>query len=201
MNKIYDPKSDPAFQKPVIEVDEWRERFLPDGTRLPFRCLQGGFVGTGVRFSMFFPEKEGYRLRFYQCLTPESTEVFGGIGQGAVLALGNGAYYVESRVQEEIPWKASAAVAELSRRKARDIYGPGRFYGYVYSGEGNAYQALACIENASAWDGAVLVVPGTQTILYNGAERSQFVLAEYVEGPPQALMSLEDWVERGVYPQ
>lgn len=202
MNKRYDPKSDPAFQRPVIEVDEWREQFLPDGTRLPFRFLQGSFAGIGVRFNMLFPEKESYHLRFYQCLVPEPTGESDGIGPGAALALGSGACYVESKALDEMPWKASAAVAELSRRKAQEIYGPGRYYGYLYGGEGSAYQALACIENAAAWDGAVLVLPGTQTILYGGAEHAQFALSEVAEkGFSQALTSLENWVERGVHPQ
>ncbi len=200
MNRRYDPRLDPAFQRPVIEVDEWRERFLPDGTRLPFRYMRGGFAGTGVRFHMLFPERDSCHKRFHQCLTPETDGVQDAVGVGAALALRSGAYYVESSVQEETPWKASAAVAELGRRKAREIYGPDRFYGYVYGGEGSAYRALACIENASAWDGAALVVPGTQTILYDAAENSRFALAEEIRELPQALAALAGWVEQGVRP-
>ena len=32
---IYDPKTDPRFQNPVIDQDEWRERYLADGVTIP----------------------------------------------------------------------------------------------------------------------------------------------------------------------
>ena len=201
VNKRYDPSTDPVFQRPVIEVDEWRERFLPDGTRLPFRYMRGGFAGTDVRFKMLFPEKDSCRKRFHQCLTPASETESEAVGAEAAMALRSGACFVTSSEREDMLWKASAAVAELSRRKAKEIYGPDRFYGYVYGGEGSAYRALACIENASAWDGAAMVLPGPQTILYDAVNKFQLALSEETEGLPQALTILADWVERGVQPR
>ena len=32
---IYDPKQDPRFQHPVIDRDEWQERYLPNGETIP----------------------------------------------------------------------------------------------------------------------------------------------------------------------
>ncbi len=200
MNRDYNPKYDPAFQRPVIEIDEWREQFLPDGTRLPYRYMCGTFSGTKVQFSLLFPERESYLKRFHQCLTPDLKQEPGTVGTEAALALKNGAYYVESAGTGEMPWRACAAVAEFARKKAREIYGPVRSYGYVYGEEGSASKTLACIENASAWDGAALVMSETQTILYDAADGSHFVLTEEVRGLPHALSALENWVERGVCP-
>ena len=107
---------------------------------------------------------------------------------------------MESTQEGESPWKASAATADMARRKAREIYGPSRFYGYVYGGEGSAHRALACIENSSAWDGAALMMPGTGTILYDAGGSTSLALAGDSEDLPGALTALEAWVERGVRP-
>ena len=40
---IYDPKTDPRFQSPYVDVDEWRERPMPDGSVIPFKfCTERG---------------------------------------------------------------------------------------------------------------------------------------------------------------
>ena len=52
---IYDATKDPKYSKPFIDVDEPRERVLPDGTRLPYRYMHGGFEGTDLKFSFCFP--------------------------------------------------------------------------------------------------------------------------------------------------
>ena len=55
---IYDAKKDPMYSKPYIDMDEERERVLPDGTRLPYRYMHGGFQNTNLKFSFCFPPKE-----------------------------------------------------------------------------------------------------------------------------------------------
>lgn len=200
VSRGYDPRLDPAFQRPVIEVDEWRERFLDDGTRILYRCMQGGFAGTGVRFNLLFPERDSCSRRFHQCLTPSPLSQTAGVGREATFALKSGACYVENSQEPESPWRANAAVADITRRKAREIYGPVRFYGYVYGGEGGAYRALACIENSSAWDGAALKMPGAGTILYDASDSAHLALTGDSFDMPRALTALADWVERGVRP-
>ncbi len=199
MNR-YDPRLDPMFQRPVIDVDEWRERFLPDGTRILYRYMQGGFDGTGVRFSFLLPEKDRCARRFHQCLTPAPVPQRETVGREAAFALRSGALYVESTQEGESPWKASAATADMARRKAKEIYGPSRFYGYVYGGEGSAHRALACIENSSAWDGAALMMPGTGAILFDAGGSDSLTLKDGAVDLPRTLTALEDWVERGVRP-
>ena len=43
---IYDPKTDPRFQYPRIDVDEWRNRCHPNGACIPYRYMHGYFEGT-----------------------------------------------------------------------------------------------------------------------------------------------------------
>ena len=179
-------------------MDEWRERYLPDGTRILYRCMQGGFDGTGVQFTLLFPEKDSCRRRFHQCLTPVSGRQT--MGPEATFALKNGALYVENSQEGENAWKANAAVADFSRRKALEIYGPSRFYGYVYGGEGGAHRALACIENSSVWDGAALMMPGTGAILYDAGGNTRLALTGDGKNISHTLTALETWVERGVRP-
>ena len=198
MNKSYDPCHDPVFQRPVIDVDEWRERYFPDGTRILYRCMQGGFDGTEVQFTLLFPEKDNCRRRFHQCLTPVSGRQT--MGPEAAFALKNGTLYVENSQEGESAWKANAAVADFSRRKALEIYGPSRFYGYVYGGEGGAHRALACIENSSVWDGAALMMPGSGAILYDAGGNTRLALTGDGENLSDTLTALETWVERGVRP-
>lgn len=181
---IYDPKADSRFQSPRIDVDEWRERFSPDGTRYPYRYMHGFFEGTNVKFSFFFPEKAQYQGRFQQYLSPfpgpdEEVASIGrtGVNDRIVFALYCGAYYVESNMgsvsmfggaaDSTLCWKASAAVAEFSREKAVEMYDCKRPYGYVYGGSGGGYKTMACIENTRAWDGGAPYVIGSPVSLPN----------------------------------
>lgn len=181
---IYDAKLDQEYQDPYVDVDEWRERFLPDGTKVPFRYIHGGFTKKGVKFIFCFPEKENYRGHFFQYLSPfpgpdEETASLDKSGEDDKIAFAvtNGAYFVESnmgssqvfgsRGDNTIVYKSSAAVAEYSRVKAMEIYGCGRPYGYVYGGSGGGYKTMACIENTNAWDGAVPYVIGSPVSLPN----------------------------------
>lgn len=182
--EIYDVKLDPDFQEPYIDVDEWRERELPDGTRLPFRYLHGGYEKKGLKFSFCFPKQEDYKGHFFQYLSPfpgpdEELASLDKTGEDdkIAFALLSGAYYVESNMgskqmfgpspEPQLVWKASAAAAEYSRVKAMEIYGCGRPYGYVYGGSGGGYKTMACIENTCAWDGAAPYVIGSPVSLPN----------------------------------
>lgn len=181
---IYDPKTDPRFEKPFVDVDEWRERPMPDGSAVPFRYIHGGFEGTGVKFLFCFPEAEKYTGRFYQYLSPfpgpdEEVASYGrlGINDRIGFCLAHGAYSVESNMgstaqfggqaDATLCWKASAAVAEYSRIKAMEIYGCTRPYGYVYGGSGGGYKTMSCVENTKAWDGGAPYVIGSPYSLPN----------------------------------
>lgn len=181
---IYDPKTDPRFEKPYIDADEWRERPMPDGSVIPFRYVHGGFENTGVKFLFCFPEAERYQGRFYQYLSPfpgpdEEVASYGrlGVNDRIGFCLACGAYSVESNMgstamfggqaDSTLCWKSSAAVAEYSRVKAMEIYGCSRPYGYVYGGSGGGYKTMSCAENTRSWDGAAPYVIGSPYSLPN----------------------------------
>ncbi len=181
---IYDPKTDPRFQKPYIDADEWRERPMPDGSVIPFRYIHGGFEDTGVKFLFCFPEAKRYQGRFYQYLSPfpgpdEEVASYGrmGVNDRIGFCLACGAYSVESNMgstamfggqaDSTLCWKSSAAVAEYSRVKAMEIYGCSRPYGYVYGGSGGGYKTMSCVENTRSWDGGAPYVIGSPYSLPN----------------------------------
>ncbi len=188
--EIYDAKQDPRFQTPYVDEECWKERILEDGGAIPYLYVHGGFQGTGVKFLLCFPQKEAYRGRFFQYLSPfpgpdEELASLDKTGEDdrIAFALKNGAYSVESNMgsrqmfgpspEPQLVWKASAAVAEYSRVKAKEVYCGGndgawsRPYGYVHGGSGGGYKTMACIENTNAWDGAVPYVIGTPVSLPN----------------------------------
>lgn len=182
--EIYDAKSDPSYQNPFIDVEEWRERETADGRKIPYLYVHGGFAEKGVKFSFCFPSKETFRGRFFQYLSPfpgpdEEMASLNKTGEDDQIAfcLENGAYFVESNMgskqmfggsaEPHLVWKSSAAVAEYSRVKAMEIYGCERPYGYVHGGSGGAYKSIAGIENTNAWDGAVPCVIGSPVSLPN----------------------------------
>ena len=145
---IYDPKQDSRFQHPVIDQDEWRERYLPGGETIPFRFMHGFFEGTDVKFAFCFPSAERYENRFQQYLSPfpgpdEEVASLGHTGTEDRIgfALKCGAYYVETNMgshsqfggnrDDKLTWQSSAAAAEYSREKAMEIYETDqRPYGY-----------------------------------------------------------------------
>lgn len=182
--EIYHAKCDPELQDSYVDIEEWRERILSDGTSIPYLYVHGGFRNKAVKFSFCFPKKEEFKGRFFQYLSPfpgpdEEIASLDKTGEDDRIAfcLLNGAYFVESNMGSKhmfggssdphLVWKASAAVAEYSRTKAMEIYGCARPYGYVHGGSGGAYKTLACIENTSAWDGAVPYVIGSPVSLPN----------------------------------
>ncbi len=52
--------SDPLFNEPYIDVDEWRD------TPSRHRYVHGGFKGTSAKFLILLPPKEQYEGRFFQ---------------------------------------------------------------------------------------------------------------------------------------
>ena len=140
MENIYDAKKDPEFQSSFVDKDFMDFRQLPNGTKIPFRYIHGGFEGTAVRFSFFFPERDQYEGRFYQYLSPfpgpdeevASIALTGGDDKIA-FALTHGAYFIETNMgsaavftnsnDNTITHRSSAAAAEYSRIKAQEIYG------------------------------------------------------------------------------
>ncbi len=182
-NKVYDAKTDPQFQQPFIDVEEKRSREVL-GKTIPYTYVHGGFAGTDVKFSFCFPEKENYRGRFFQYLSPfpgpqeelaslEMKDPDDKIG----FTITHGAYFVESNMgssfqfgakkDDTLTWRSCAAVAEYSRVVAKRIYGEHRVYGYVYGGSGGGFKTMDCIERTNAFDGAVPYVIGSPVALPN----------------------------------
>ena len=202
---IYDAKKDAYYSKPYIDADEMRERDMPDGSRKPFRYIHGGFEGTKAKFVFCFPIKEEYEGRFYQYLCPfpgpdEEVASLARSGEDDTIAfcLQNGAYFIETNMESAAAfgghpephriWKSSAAAAEYSRQVAREYYGCGRPYGYVFGGSGGGYKTIACIENTNAWDGACPYVigspyslPNTITLHVQGMRTLRHVMGKIVD--------------------
>jgi hypothetical protein len=170
---------DPTFADPFIDVDEAREQ--PE----PHRYVHGGFTGTDLRFSYYFPPAARYDGRFLHVLPPISgfehgagTELCYGTPGSIGFAFDTGAYLVESNMGRTSPapgpdptipgFRASAAAARFSRAVALAIYGGDRPKGYVYGGSGGAFKTIACFENApGVWDGAVPFVQGSPIAIPN----------------------------------
>ena len=178
-NELY---PDPLFVEPFIDVDEWRDE--PER----HRYVHGGFTGTDLRFSMYFPPAERYEGRFIQPLMHiagnENVAVTGelaGLGHVAIqFAFDSGGYLVESNMGSTMMmgpaditgFRASAATAQYSRVLAEEMYadthGVHRPYGYVTGGSGGAYKTMACYENApGVWDGAVPFIHGSHVSMPN----------------------------------
>ena len=183
--EIYHALDDPDYQDVYVDIDEQRTRPNPNGGTLAYRYVHGGFPGKSVKFSLCFPEKEKYTGRFFHYLSPfpgpdEEMASLTRTGQNdhIAFALEHGAYFVESNMgsaaqfggspEPKRVWKASAAVAEFSRKKAMEIYDTNkRPVGVVYGGSGGGYKTMACIENTDAWEGAVPFVIGSPASLPN----------------------------------
>ena len=182
--EIYHALEDADYRDAYLDKEEKKERVLWNGKTISYTYIHGGFRKKGVKFLFCFPEKEAFQGRFYQYLSPfpgpdEELASLDKTGEDdkIAFALIHGAYYVESNMgashmfgessEPERVWKASAAVAEYSRKKAMEFYGCERPYGYVYGGSGGGYKTMACIENTDAWDGAVPYVIGSPVSLPN----------------------------------
>src|SRR3954466_3015777 len=161
---------DPNSDKPYVDLDEWRDE------PVRHRYVHGGFEGTDLRFSIYFPPEELYEGRFYQPLMAVSgTEHAAGSGlMGAQIqfAVESGAYLVESNLGRTVPFpgddstvtgfRASAATARYSRIPGVEMYGPHRPYGYCYGGSEGRFKTISCLESTSdVWDGGVPFVHPT----------------------------------------
>jgi hypothetical protein len=163
--------SDPQYTQPFIDIDEWRD------TPVRHRYVHGGFKGTELLFSMYFPPKEQYQRRFFQPLqavsgsenmAPMAMNQAGGVG----FALASGGYLVESNQGSKNMFGgdagANAAVAQYSRVLAAEMYGKHRPYGYVYGGSGGAFKTIGCVETQpGVWDGSLPFVQGSPASIPN----------------------------------
>jgi hypothetical protein len=140
---------DAAYDSPFIDVDEWRDQ------PVRHRYMHGGFAGTELLFSIYFPPKEKYQGRFFQPLQAvsgnENTAPMAMLQAGSVgFALASGGYLVESNQGSRNMFggdsRANAAVAQYSRELAAVIYGSHRPYGYLYGGSGGAFKTIGCVE-------------------------------------------------------
>ena len=182
--EIYHALLDSDYQDVYVDVDEIRTRKAPNGEKITYRYLHGGFQQKAVKFSIHFPKRDAFRGRFFQYLSPfpgpdEEMASLNKTGGDDVISFSllNGAYFVESNMgsktmfgpngDDKDRWKSSAAVAEFSRKKAMEIYACPRPVGIVFGGSGGGYKTMACIENTDAWDGAVPYVIGSPVSLPN----------------------------------
>lgn len=169
--------SDALFQKPYVELDEWRD----DPVR--HRYINGGFEGTETRFSLYLPPEGQYEGRFFQYVTPVPMSEY--VSQGATgeddkisFSLESGAYFIETNgggmkaLREDSTigaYRANAAVAQYSRTIAMDMYGCERPYGYIFGGSGGGFRSIGSMENTEGvWDGAVPYVIGSPMAMPNG---------------------------------
>ena len=159
------------FTQPYIDTDEWRD--APES----HRYVHGGFKDTDTRFSMYFPPTEKYQGRFFHPVmhiagneNAAMGRLAGMDGDSIGFAFASGGYLIESNIGsftmagpgDITNFRASAAVAEYSRELAKQMYGGGRPYGYVYGGSGGGFKSIACAENTDGvWDGAVPFIHGS----------------------------------------
>jgi len=173
VNVLCDGRQDPQFQQPYMDIDEWRD------TPSRHRYIHGGFEGTETRFSFYFPPKECYEGRFFQPVYPvqgsenAAQSQVEGVDNKIGFALASGAYLVETNMggpssDPTLVYRASAAVAQVSRVKAEELYGSHRPYGYIYGGSGGGFKTISFIENTTGvWDGAVPFVIGSPMAIPN----------------------------------
>ncbi|MCM1122431.1 MAG: hypothetical protein NC416_07605 [Eubacterium sp.] len=173
--KLYDGTGDTQFEKPYIDVDEWRD--------VPVRhhYIHGGFEGTLTKFCFYYPQKENYVNRFFQQLSPfvgdeKEAQYQEGIEDKISFAVKHGSYFVESNLggivnggdDPTLMYRASAACAQFSRKLASQFYGEHRPFGYVYGGSGGGFKTISCVESTTGiWDGAVPFVIGSPMAMPN----------------------------------
>jgi hypothetical protein len=170
---------DPLYTEPFIDVDEWRDE------PVRHRYVHGGFEGTELLFSCYFPPPERYEGRFFQpIMFMSGTEhaagsgLLDGMGASIGFAIDSGGYLVESNLgrHSAFPgddptitgYRASAATARYSRELAAEMYGEHRPYGYCWGGSGGGFKTMSCLESTTGvWDGGVPFVIGSPLSLPN----------------------------------
>ena len=182
--EIYHVLETEEFKDPYIDIEEDRERILPDGTSISFHYVHGGFTEKAVKFSFCIPMEELYENRFFQILSPfpgpdeeMASLQLTGDDDWVGFALKYHCGFVESNMgsknffgpkeDDTLVWRSSAAVAEYYRTYVMNRFGVSRPYGYVFGGSGGGYKTMACIENTDAFDGAVPFVIGSPVSLPN----------------------------------
>lgn len=194
---------DPDYAEPYLDIDEWRD------TPEPHRYVHGGFTGTDLKFSYYFPPAAKYAGRFLQVLPPISgfdqgagTDLCYGSPGSIGFAFDTGGYLVESNMGTLTPmpppdgsipgYRASAAAARFSRCVAAAIFGEHRPYGYVFGGSGGAFKTIACVENApDVWDGAVPFVQGSPIAIPNCFAAQAHAMRVLADVVPQIVDALE----------
>jgi hypothetical protein len=188
--------ADPLFQQPYIDIDEWRE------APVRHHYMHGGFKGTNLKFSFYFPDKEKYQGRFFQYVAPgpgpeDAAERGTGENNRIAFSFDSGGYLVESNMDATnsdtsvTGFRASAAAADYSRVVAIKLFGGKRPYGYIYGGSGGGYRTMAAIENTTVWDGAVPYVigsPRAMQVMVSGHSRATRVLKDKI---PQIVDALD----------
>ncbi|ASD81405.1 hypothetical protein CRM94_25945 [Burkholderia gladioli] len=169
---------DPLLDKPYIDVK--RPQTVTDlttGLTVSYLYVHGGFSGTNVRFSFYFPAAEKYQRRFFETTYPTIVREDAALGCpevgtsvcSVVFAISNGAYVVSTNNAGGpaaggvlAAYRANAAAAKYSRVVAQQLYGSSaRPRGYLYGASGGAYQTVGSMENTDGvWDGAVPMVFG-----------------------------------------
>ncbi len=170
--RLYKPEEDEYFSQPYIDKEEWRE------TPVRHYYVHGGFKGTDdkgdeVRFCFYFPEREHYKERFFQYVSPapedeHNSESLTGEDDKIAFALTHGAYFAVTNQggftaeQGDRLYRSSANGAEFGRVTAQRLYGyKHRPYGYIFGGSGGSFKTMSCIEMTDGvWDGAVPYVIG-----------------------------------------
>lgn len=196
--------TDALLKEPYIDQQEWRQK--------PVRhvYIHGGFKGTGARFSFYFPQKEAYKGRFFQYITPFPDNE--NLSQGATgeedkigFSLTHGAYFIEtneggaidfSRPEAADPtlgaYRVNAASAQFSRLVAAQLYGQHRPYGYCFGGSGGAYRTVGGLENTQGvWDGAVPYVMGSPVAIPNVFTVRMHAMRVLKDKFPQIVDALE----------
>ncbi|HVN51001.1 MAG TPA: hypothetical protein VMT43_06185 [Acidimicrobiales bacterium] len=171
--------ADPLYTTPFVDVDEWRDE------PVRHRYVHGGFEGTELLFSLYFPPHDRYEGRFFQpIMFMSGTEhaagsgLLDGMGASIGFAVDSGAYLVESNLgrRSAFPgddptitgYRASAATARYSRELAAEMYGEHRPFGYCWGGSGGGFKTMSCLESTTGvWDGGVPFVIGSPLSLPN----------------------------------
>ncbi len=195
--------TDSIFSKPYVDIEEWRDE------PIRHRYVHGGFEGNDTKFSFYFPEKENYKGRFFQYITPVpdnenlSQNNEGGEADKISFAISRGAYFIETNgggtdagVMAPDPtigaYKANAAVAQYSKQKAAEIYGEHRTYGYAFGGSGGAYRTVGGAENTrGVWDGVVPFVLGSPMAIPNVFSVRMHAMRVLQHKLPQIVDALE----------
>jgi hypothetical protein len=196
--------SDPLFREPYVDREEWRDK------PARHRFVHGGFKGTSIRFSFYFPPQEQYEGRFFQHVMPFPINEYasaGGSGEESRVgfALASGGYFVETNgggmAMSGMPGKTvdptlagyriNAACAQYSRVVATQMYGSHRTYGYLYGGSGGGFKTISGLENSSAWDGAVPYVIGNPMAIPNAMTVRLYAMRVLKDKFPQIVDAIE----------